>query len=77
MTILAIADPLPDRIVAFARRGSQAAQAVWLGALAYSVYNYAYFAFGADFNDVFVLHIWIDGSPSVPWTGASSASVNG
>ena len=41
----------------FARRGSQAAQAVWLGVLAYSVYNYAYFAFGAEFNDIFVLHI--------------------
>ena len=25
--------------------------------LAYSVYNYAYFVFGAEFNDIFVLHI--------------------
>jgi hypothetical protein len=30
---------------------------VWIGALADSVYNYAYYVFGAAFNDIFVLHI--------------------
>jgi hypothetical protein len=31
--------------------------AVWLGALLYGVYNFAYYAFGAAFNDVFLLHV--------------------
>ncbi len=57
LTTLAIAVPVLIGSLVFARRGSQAAQAVWLGVLAYSVYNYAYFAFGAEFNDIFVLHI--------------------
>ena len=57
LTTLAVAVPLLIGSLVFARRGSQAAQAVWLGVLAYSVYNYAYFAFGAEFNDIFVLHI--------------------
>ncbi len=57
LTTLAVAVPVLLGSLVFARRGSQAAQAVWLGVLAYSVYNYAYFAFGAEFNDIFVLHI--------------------
>jgi hypothetical protein len=57
LTTLAVAVPILIGSLVFARRGSQVAQAVWLGALAYSVYNYAYFVFGAEFNDIFVLHI--------------------
>ena len=58
LTTLAIAVPVLIGSLVFARRGSSsAAQAVWLGVLAYSVYNYAYFVFGAEFNDIFVLHI--------------------
>jgi hypothetical protein len=57
LTTLAVAVPILIGSLVFARRGSHAAQAVWLGVLAYSVYNYAYFAFGAEFNDIFVLHI--------------------
>ena len=57
LTTLAVAVPVLIGSLVLARRGSQAAQAVWLGVLAYSVYNYAYFAFGAEFNDIFVLHI--------------------
>lgn len=30
---------------------------VWLGGLLYSVYNFAYYSFGATFNDVFLLHV--------------------
>ena len=30
---------------------------VWLGALLYGVYNFAYYAFGTNFNDVFLLHV--------------------
>lgn len=38
-------------------RGSRRAAAVWVGVLAYAVYNYAYYAFGAAFNDIFLLHV--------------------
>jgi hypothetical protein len=39
------------------RRGSLRGQAVWIGALAYGVYDYAYYVFGARFNDIFLLHV--------------------
>ena len=57
LTTLAVAVPVLIGSLLLARRGSHAAQAVWLGVLAYSVYNYGYFVFGATFNDIFVLHI--------------------
>ena len=57
LTTFMVAVPVLVASVLFARRGSRAAQAVWLGALAYSLYNYAYYVFGAAFNDIFVLHI--------------------
>jgi hypothetical protein len=57
LTTLAIAAPVLLASMFVARRGSRAAQAVWLGALTYSVYNYAYYVFGSAFNDIFVLHI--------------------
>lgn len=57
LTTLGIAAPALIASIVLAWRGFRAAQAVWLGALAYSVYNYAYYAFGARFNDIFVLHI--------------------
>ena len=57
LTTLAVAVPVLLASLLFARRGSRAAQAVWIGALAYSVYNYAYYVFGAEFNDIFAMHI--------------------
>jgi hypothetical protein len=57
LTTMAVAVPVLVASLLRSRRGSHVAQAVWLGALAYSVYNYAYYVFGAAFNDVFVLHI--------------------
>jgi hypothetical protein len=30
---------------------------LWLGGLLYGVYNYAYYALGTQFNDVFLLHV--------------------
>lgn len=30
---------------------------VWLSGLLYGVYNFAYYAFGAAFNDIFLLHV--------------------
>ena len=31
--------------------------AIWLGLLFYGVYNFAYYAYGAAFSDVFLLHV--------------------
>jgi hypothetical protein len=56
VTLVLVAPILVWSLMAMAR-GSHRATAVWLGALAYAVYNYAYYVFGADFNDIFVLHI--------------------
>jgi hypothetical protein len=38
-------------------RGSRRAQLVWLGMLAYMLYNFAYYLFGAAFNSFFLLYI--------------------
>jgi hypothetical protein len=38
-------------------RGSVRAIPVWIGALFYTLYTYAYAVFGATFNDAFLLHI--------------------
>jgi hypothetical protein len=38
------------------RRGSDRAQLIWVGMLAYLVYTYAYYLFGMPFNDLFLLH---------------------
>lgn len=57
LTTIVVAAPVLLGSMLVARRGSRAAQAVWLGALTYSVYNYAYYVFGSAFNDIFVLHI--------------------
>jgi hypothetical protein len=57
LTTITVAAPVLAVSMLLARRGSRAAQAVWLGALGYSLYNYAYYVFGAAFNDIFVLHI--------------------
>ena len=57
LTTIAVAAPVLIASTLLARRGSRADQAVWLGALGYSLYNYAYYVFGAAFNDIFVLHI--------------------
>jgi hypothetical protein len=57
LTTIAVAAPVLIASMLLAKRGFLTAQAVWLGALAYSLYNYAYYVFGATFNDMFVLHI--------------------
>ena len=56
---LVVAAPLLAIATALARRGSARGMAVWLGMLGYSIYNYAFYVFGADFNDVFLLHILV------------------
>lgn len=57
LTTIGLVVPALAASMVLARRGSTGARIVWLGALAYGVYNYAYFAFGAEFNAIFPLHI--------------------
>lgn len=54
---LVLAAPLLIASLILSMRGSRRAQPVWLAMLGYSVYNYAYYVFGAQFNDIFLLHI--------------------
>jgi len=57
LVTLVVAAPLLAAALLLARRGSERAELVWVGMLAYSVYNYAYYVFGLAFNDVFLLHV--------------------
>lgn len=57
LATLMIAAPLLAGALLRSLRGSQRAQLVWLGMLAYSVYNYAFYVFGAAFNDIFLVHV--------------------
>jgi hypothetical protein len=57
LTTLALVVPVLVGSLILSMRGSSRARTVWIGALAYSVYNYTYYVFGAAFNDVFLLHI--------------------
>jgi hypothetical protein len=57
LATLTVAVPVLVAALVSAARGAQRAQLVWAGMLGYSVYNYAYVAFGAEFNDLFLLHI--------------------
>jgi hypothetical protein len=57
LTTLLLAAPILAWSLILSIRGSLPAQAAWIGALAYGIYNYAYYVFGAAFNDIFLLHI--------------------
>lgn len=59
LATLAVAVPLLLGALILSARGSRRAQVVWVAMLGYSIYNYAYYVFGAEFNDVFLLHIAI------------------
>jgi hypothetical protein len=54
-TLLAAVPVLVIALV-LARHGSDRARLVWLGVLAYNVYNYAFYLFGTAFNDFFMLY---------------------
>ena len=41
----------------FASRGSVRARLIWGGLLGYGVYNFAFYVFGAAFNDLFLAHV--------------------
>jgi len=53
----AIALPLLTTGLLLDRRGSICGRLLWLGALGYAVYNYAFFLFGAALNSFFPLYV--------------------
>jgi hypothetical protein len=57
VTLVVVAPALAVALVASRRHPTSASVLVWLGLLFYGVYNFAYYAFGAAFSDVFLLHV--------------------
>jgi MFS family permease len=57
VTLVLVAPLLAGATFLTGSRPSTASVVVWLGLLFYGVYNYAYYAFGAAFSDVFLLHV--------------------
>lgn len=54
---LFIAIPLLVLSLVFLKRGSPHAILVWLGMLFYTLYNYAFYLFGASFNSFFLIYV--------------------
>lgn len=54
---LVLVVPVLVAAVALARRGSVLARLVWLGAVICVAYNYAFYAFGTAFNELFLLYV--------------------
>jgi len=59
LVTLCLVTPLLSAALIAAWRASPRAQLVWAGLLGYAVYNYAYVVFGAEFNDLFLVHVAI------------------
>lgn len=57
VTLVLVAPALALALVMSHRRPTSASVLVWLGLLFYGSYNYAYYAFGTVFNDVFLVHV--------------------
>ncbi|HET6966863.1 MAG TPA: hypothetical protein VFI44_01240, partial [Ornithinibacter sp.] len=57
VTLVVVAPALALALAMSHRRPTSASVLVWLGLLFYGSYNYAYYAFGTAFNDVFLLHV--------------------
>lgn len=57
LVTLVVAVPTLVLAMVLANRGSSRARLVWIGALAYTVYNFAFYVFGAAFNDLFLVHV--------------------
>jgi hypothetical protein len=57
LVTLVIAVPLLIGSLTLARRGSDRARLVWVGVLYYTLYNYAFYLFGAAFNPLFLAYV--------------------
>lgn len=62
---LLLAVPVLLVALALARRGSLRARLIWLGVLAYNVYNCGFYLFGTAFNDWFLAYAFVLGSSVV------------
>jgi hypothetical protein len=54
---LLLAVPILVIALVFSNRGSTRAQLIWLGALDYMLYNYAFYLFGSAFNAFFLVYV--------------------
>jgi hypothetical protein len=52
-----VAVPILIVAMVMANRSSARARLVWIGALAYTAYNFAFYVFGAAFNDMFLVYV--------------------
>jgi hypothetical protein len=57
LVTLVVAVPLLIGALIFSIRGSSQAQLLWLGMLDYTLYNYAFYLFGAAFNSFFLIYL--------------------
>ena len=57
LVTLVVAAPLLVGALIFSIRGSPPAQLLWLGMLDYTLYNYAFYLFGAAFNSFFLIYL--------------------
>ncbi len=57
VTLVVAVPVLAAALLASRRSPSAASVTAWLGMLFYGVYNFAYYAFGTRFNDVFLVHV--------------------
>lgn len=62
---LLLAVPVLLVALALARRGSLRARLIWLGVLAYNVYNCGFYLFGTAFNDWFLAYAFVLGASVV------------
>jgi hypothetical protein len=75
LTALMIIAPLLAVTLLPALRRSARAQLLWAGGLAYSVYHSAFYVFGTEFNDIFLIHVAVF-SLSVFALGLALANLN-
>lgn len=74
---LFLALPILIAALVFSKRGSLKALLIWLGALDYMLYNYAFYLFGAAFNAFFLIYAAVLGlSIFALILGAASLDVN-
>ena len=57
LVTLLVATPVLVVALILSMRGSQRAQLVWLGTLDYTLYNSAFYLFGAAFNSLFLIYV--------------------
>ncbi|UMZ74428.1 hypothetical protein [Natranaerofaba carboxydovora] len=57
LVTLLLAVPLLTLSLVLSEKGSERAQLVWLGMLFYTLYNYAFYLFGAAYNSMFLIYV--------------------